>query len=307
MTFQQLEYILALDTYRHYVTAAERCFVTQPTITIQVKKLEDELGIQLFDRSKTPLVPTPMGELILAKARSVMQEFKQIKELVNHERDSIAGEFKIGIIATISPYIVPKFVGHFTQAHPDTALDIDEMQSDAIIEALDKGNIDVGILVTPLAEHFIREIPLYNEPFVYYGSADSPLKSRTALTVHDVDNMEGLWLLNSGHCFRNQVLNICNAPADKKNIAFKSGSIETLKKMVDNYGGYTLIPEMAIHAQDTGTVIPFAHPKPVREVSLVVHKRFAKEGLIAALRTAILKTIPADFTASDGFRTVEWR
>jgi len=307
MTLQQLEYIVALDTYRHFVTAAEKCFVTQPTITTQVKKLEDEIGIQIFNRSKTPLVPTTLGKGILTKARNIIQEVKQLKEMVNTERECLIGEFKIGVIPTISPYIIPKFTGGFSESYQDTILHIEEMQTEMIIDSLDKGEIDVGILVTPLDESFIREIPLYNEPFVFYGQENNSLKEKLLLAPEDVENLEGLWLLNSGHCFRNQVLNICNPLESEKTIHFQSGSIETLKKMVDNYGGFTLIPEMAITKNDLEHVVHFDMPKPIREVSLVVHKSFAKEGLIEALRKVILKVIPPNFEKNERFIKVKWR
>lgn len=307
MTIQQLEYIVALDTYRHFVTAAERCFVTQPTITIQVKKLEEEIGTLIFDRSKSPIVPTPMGEIILAKARSIIQEVRQLKSIIDQERHSLEGSFKIGIIATISPYIVPRFIGRFIQSHPNTHLDIDEMQSEPILDALNKGKLDMGILVTPVDDPFIREIPLFHEPFVYYGPENSPLKGQQRITPQDVEDLDGLWLLNSGHCFRNQVLNICNPSEKHKNIAFKSGSIETLKKMVDNYGGFTLIPEMAVNPGDKSRVLHFANPKPVREVSIVVHKSFAKIGLIEALRQEILQVVPSDFVKNQAFVKVLWK
>lgn len=307
MTLQQLEYVVALDTYRHFVKAAEVCFVTQPTITLQIKKLEEEIGLQIFNRSITPLVPTPVGEVFIAKARSIIQETKQLKEMVQDERNSIAGEFKIGIIPTLSPYLVPKFTGSFIQSYPDTSLDINEMQTEAIIEALSNGKIDIGVLVTPLNESFIREIPLYNEPFVYYGNINGPLLSTNDLTSKDVEQLEGLWLLNKGHCFRNQVLNICNNLESKKNIQFQSGSIETLKKMVNNYGGFTLIPEMAIHSDEKAKVLHFKKPKPTREVSIVVNKGFVKEGIIDVLRKEILSVIPASFEKNKRFIRVKWR
>jgi len=307
VTLQQLEYIVALDTQRHYVKAAEKCFVTQPTITLQVKKLEEEIGFQIFNRSKTPLTPTLAGEAIITKARNILQETNQLKEMVSNERSSVSGEYKIGIIPTLSPYLVPKFTGSFIQSYPDTSLDINEMQTETIIDALSSGKIDVGILVTPLNESFIREIPLYNEPFVYYGNTNDPLQSKTALTSKDVEQLEGLWLLNKGHCFRNQVLNICNNLESKKNIQFQSGSIETLKKMVDNYGGFTLIPEMAINPVEKENIIHFHNPKPTREVSIVVSKGFVKEGLIEILRKEILKIIPKSFEKNERFIRVKWR
>lgn len=307
MTLQQLEYIVALDTHRHYVKAADECFVTQPTITLQVKKLEDEMGLQIFNRSKIPLAPTPTGEMVINRARSIIQEVKQLKEMLRHEKNDFSGEFKIGIIPTLSPYLVPKFTGSFIHSYPNTSLDINEMQTEVIIEALKNGSIDIGILVTPLNESFIREIPLYSEPFVYYGNTEDPLLSRDTLSPEDVDQLEGIWLLNKGHCFRNQVLNICKDLKQKKNIEFQSGSIETLKKMVDNYGGFTLIPEMAIDPKEKKKVVHFNSPKPSREVSLVVNKGFVREGLIDVLRSEILKVIPKAFEKNEHFIRVKWR
>ena len=307
MTLQQLEYIIALDTYRHYVTAAEKCFVTQPTITTQVKKLEDEIGFQIFDRSKTPLEPTPGGTLILTKARLIVQEVKQLKAMVNSERESLDGHFKIGIIPTISPYLVPRFTGSFSNEYPGTRLQITEMQSAEILSSIEKGMIDIGIMVTPADESFVREIPLYNEPFVYYGQSDSPLKKKAPLKPKDVRKLEGLRLLNSGHCFRSQVLSMCEPDKSSIGIDFQSGSIETLKEMVDKYGGFTLIPEMSVREHESNKVLAFSDPKPIREVSLVVHKSFVKEALIDALRKEILNVVPKNFEKNERFIKVKWR
>lgn len=304
MTLQQLEYIVSLDTYRHFVTAADKCFVTQPTITLQVKKLEDEIGIQLFDRSKTPLEPTPIGEGFITKARNILTEVNQLKESINDDRNNLKGNFKIGIIPTISPYIIPQFTGGFMKNYPDTVLDIEELQTNDIIESLEKNKIDIGILVTPLEHSSIREIPLYNEPFVYYGDRTN---SENKINTKDVEDKEGLWLLNSGHCFRNQVLNICNNSSNKNNIHFKSGSIETIIKMVDNYGGFTLIPELASNNTDESKTHLFNDPQPVREVSIVVHKGFVKESLINAIRKEILAIVPKSFETNNRFKKIEWR
>lgn len=303
MTLQQLEYIVALDTYRHYVRAAEHCFVTQPTITLQVKKLEDEIGIQIFDRSKTPLETTHMGKLIVEKARGIILEMNQLKEMVNTERDSISGTFKIGVIPTISPYIIPQFTGGFMENYPDTKLDIEEMQSEVIIEKIKNNTLDIGILVTPIDESSIREVPLYNEPFVYYGD---DANSEHTITTKEVEKKEGLWLLNKGHCFGSQVLNICKSPGEHT-IDFRGGSIETLMRMVDNYGGFTLIPELASKYSDPEKTYYFKEPKPIREVSLIVHKGFVKEGLINALRKEILDIIPEEFEKNQRFIKVKWR
>lgn len=304
MTIQQLEYVVALDTYRHFVTAANKCFVTQPTITLQVRKLEDEIGVQIFDRTKTPLQVTAAGELIVMKARSILQEVNQLKQMVNDEKESLKGDFKVGIIPTIAPYIIPSFYGDFVHKYPDTHLDIEEMQSERIIEQLSKGDLDIGILVTPLDESNLREVPLYNEPFCFYGDAGKA--SESAISKKEVEKMEGLWLLSSGHCFRSQVLNICQ-PKDEHQVNFRSGSIETLKSMVNHYGGFTLIPELASDKNDPYPALRFDDPQPTREVSIVVHKGFVKEALLDAIRESVLTVIPKAFDKNDKFFRVKWR
>lgn len=304
MTLQQLEYIVALDTHRHFVLASKACFVTQPTITLQVKKLENEIGIQIFDRAKSPLTPTEMGEVIISKARRILAESNQLKALVNNERNDLKGTFRVGIIPTIAPYLVPTFVGGFAQKYESIALEMEEMQSEDIIDSLQKNKIDIGILITPLNESSLREIPLYNEPFMYYGESQN---SRNTISTEEVENRKGLWLLSSGHCFRKQVLNICGTADCHLNIHFKSGSIETLIRMVNNYGGFTLIPELASAYTDQQNLLRFAEPQPVREVSIVVHKSFVKEALISALREAILQIIPDSFVKNTYFKQIKWR
>ena len=307
MTLQQLEYVVALDTYRHFVTAAEKCFVTQPTITIQVKKLEDEIGFIIFNKSKSPFKPTDLGAMFIKKAKIILREVSDLKNMVSTELNSMEGEYKIGVIPTISPYLIPLFSGDFSKKYPNSILKIEEMQSDDIILALQKKELDLGILITPLHEPFIREIKLYNEPFVFYGQHCEFLKDKTTISPKDVEKMEDVWLLENGHCFRNQVLNICNNSSNNKSIKFQSGSIEALKRMVDNYGGFTLVPEMAIRANDVGCNIPFSEPKPIREVSIVTHHSFSKDLVIEALRSEILSKIPKEFTKNENFIKINWR
>ena len=183
MTLQQLEYVIALDTYRHFVTAAEKCFVTQPTITIQVKKLEDEIGFTIFDKSKSPFKPHELGELFVRKAKVILREVGELKNMVNTELNNMEGEYRMGVIPTISPYLIPLISGAFSKKYPNTILKIEEMQSDHIISALQKKEIDLGILVTPLNEPFIREIKLYNEPFVFYGQKNEALNGKKTISA----------------------------------------------------------------------------------------------------------------------------
>jgi LysR family hydrogen peroxide-inducible transcriptional activator len=305
MTIQQMEYIVALDTYRHFVKAAEHCFVTQPTLTMQVKKLEDEIGIAIFDRKKTPLEPTVLGETIVLKARSILREVHQLKELVNDEKENLIGTFKIGIIPTVAPYLIPLFAMNFANKYPLTQLIFKEMKSEDIVEALNSDQVDMGILVTPLEEQNLREVPLYNEPFTIFASQNHPLAKKSFVTKNQIAQAEGLWLLNEGNCFRNQVLNICKESANQP-FTYESGSIETIKNLIQNNDGFTLVPELSL-ANSKFKGIPFKDPKPIREVSIVVHNGFAKEILIEKLREEILNEVPLDYVKNEHYIRVKWR
>ncbi|MFK8039569.1 MAG: LysR substrate-binding domain-containing protein [Crocinitomicaceae bacterium] len=308
MTLQQLEYIVALDKHKHFVTAAEHCFVTQPTLTIQVKKLEDEIGVILFDRKQNPLKTTTAGEQIILKARKILAEVAGLKQLVGHEKDNIIGRFKIGVIPTIAPYLIPLFVSHFSEKYPNTILEITELKSEDIIESLKKDSLDLGIIVTPIDEVYINEIPLYYEPFVFYGSQNHPLLKHKTVDKSDLQKEGDLWLLDKGNCFRNQVLNLCLTEEQKKSksIYFNSSSIESVKRMVSYYNGFTLLPELSLNKNDIN-FRPIKEPVPVREVSIVYHNTFIKEGLIDALRQEILNIIPKHYKKNDNFFRVKWR
>ena len=305
MTIQQMEYVVALDTYRHFVTAAEKCFVTQPTLTMQLKKLEDEIGIAIFDRKKNPLEPTKAGETIILKARAILREVSQMKEMINTEKEDVSGEFRIGVIPTIAPYLIPLFVRKFTEDYPKTHLIIQELRSEEIINGLNKDQLDIGLLVTPLEESNLREVKLYQEPFAAYVSNDHPLAKKKTINVDELSSAADLWLLDQGHCFRNQVLNLCKHPRKNK-IQFESGSMETLKNLIKHHKGYTLIPSLALSQTDPH-VRHFKGKIPAREVSLVVHNGFAKEKLIEVLRSEILSVIPESFVKNEHYIRVKWR
>ncbi|MFD1551623.1 hypothetical protein DNU06_03035 [Putridiphycobacter roseus] len=308
MTIQQLEYIIALDTYKHFVNAAEHCFVTQPTLTIQVKKLEDEIGIVLFDRKKTPLTTTREGEKVVEKARQILREVAGLKQMISHEKQDLKGRFKIAVIPTVAPFLVPLFVGHFAEKYPDTILEIEELKSELIIEKLKKDSLDLGILVTPIEEDSIHEIPLYYEPFVFYGSQHHPLLAKKSIDPSTLKKEGNLWLLDKGNCFRNQVLNLClsKEEADNKSIYFDSSSIESVKRMVRHYNGFTLLPQLSVEKSDP-FYRPLSEPIPVREVSLICHNTFVKEALIDAIRKEVLAVIPPSFKKNDNYFRVNWR
>lgn len=310
MTLQQLEYIIALDTHRHFVNAAESCFVTQPTLTLQIKKLENEMGTQIFDRSKQPIEPTKTGISIIEKARRILREVNGLKTYVNTEKDDLNGTFRIGVIPTVAPYLMPRFLKNFTDLNPQINLIVREIESEQIIQDIKNDLLDIGLLATPLEENSLKEIPLYNEPFLIYAAEQHPLYEKREIKPTELSE-KGLWLLNQGHCLRNQVLSLCSQRqrAQNNNLSYESGSIETLKNLVKNHMGYTLVPELSVDdSLDTDQRIKrFDKPEPTREISLVVHQSFNKEAILERLKDAILKNIPERFSKAKTYNRIKWR
>ena len=305
MNLQQLEYIVALDIHRNHARAADHCHVSQPTLSMMVKKLEQELGVKIFDKSQ-PLKPSPSGEIIISRARQILQEIKNLKEFIRNAKDSIEGEFRLGVIPTLAPYLLPRFLNEFLEKNPGTSFTVMEMQTEEIIKNLKTGRLDVGILVTPLDNKEIREIPVFYEPILLYTSQNLKYFQQEKVSLKNLST-ENLLLLEEGHCFRGQVMNLCPAKGSKqhKQLNYQSGSFETLKAMVDNNYGYTLIPELAVDSKRK-QVKHFTAPEPVREVSLAVHFGFLKEMLLIKLREAILKSIPPHFKKNEKFIRVRW-
>ena len=296
MTLVQLEYIVAVDTYRSFVIAADKCFITQPTLSMQIQKLEEFLNVKIFDRSKQPVVPTEIGAQIIAQARTVLQENLKIKELINSQQKDIVGELKIGIIPTIAPYLLPEVIAAMLEKYPDLKLLIWEYTTEDIIHHLKTGVIDCGILATPLVDQAIIETPLYYENFVSYISKNSKLYKKKTIDAEDLAD-ENIWLLNEGHCMRTQVLNICRSTKNNRlqSLTYNTGSVETLIRMVDVNDGATLLPELAIkelNIKQLNKVRYFKSPEPVREISLVTHKNFVKKRMLNALLDEILTIIP---------------
>ncbi|TBO43226.1 hydrogen peroxide-inducible genes activator [Pedobacter kyonggii] len=296
MTLVQLEYIVAVDTYRSFVTAADKCFVTQPTLSMQVQKLEELISVKIFDRSKQPVSPTEIGAQIIAQARIILQESGKIKELISSQQQDVLGELRIGVIPTVAPYLLPEVISAMLDKYPELKLLIWEYTTEDIIHHLKTGVLDCGILATPLTDPNITEIPLYYENFVSYISKSSKLYKKKAVDAEDL-NDENIWLLNEGHCMRNQVLNICRSTKNNRlqGLEYNTGSVETLVRMVDLNGGATLLPELAIaelNAKQTSKIRHFKSPEPVREISLVTHKNFIKKRMLNALKEEILEIIP---------------
>ncbi|MEM6771422.1 MAG: LysR substrate-binding domain-containing protein [Bacteroidota bacterium] len=312
MTLQQLRYLLALDEHRHFGRAAKACYVAQPTLTAQVKKLEESLGVQLINRKENPIKPTPIGAKMIAQARVVLDEVAGMTNLLREETEQLDGTFQLGIIPTLAPYLLPLFLPSFAQHHPEVHLVIKEMQSEQIMEGLQRQKLDLGLLVTPLEEKQLREIPLFYEPFLIYASPEQEILQQSPLLPDHVER-EDLWLLEQGHCFRNQVLNICNTgttttPHPARPFTFQAGSIETLKNMVQHNLGYTIIPELSVRkGTDSAHIKRFAEPQPAREVSLVVNRTFARERLLEEIRKSILAVTPETFQKNNRFLSVSWR
>ena len=297
MTFVQLEYVIALDTWRHFAIAAEHCFVTQPTLSMQIQKLEEELDIKLFDRSKQPVVPTETGAEIIEQARKIISSRELLMESVQNKKGVLTGELRIGIIPTLAPYLLPLFVQPFMQKYPGVKLVVNEMMTELIISRLREGKIDTGILVTPLGEAGIKEFVLFYEEMMAYVSRKNAMYEKTYILPQDIDPNK-LWLLEEGHCFRSQIINMCELTKISKagnHFDYEAGSIETLRRMVELNDGITIIPELAtldMPLRQTQLIRHFKKPAPMREVSLVVHRNLVKKRLIDVLHEEILKAVP---------------
>ncbi|MGN0002951.1 MAG: LysR substrate-binding domain-containing protein [Sphingobacterium composti] len=300
MTLVQLEYIVAVDTYRSFVAAAEKCFVTQPTLSMQIQKLEESLGVKIFDRSRQPVIPTEVGMKIIEQARIVLMESKKINEILQEKKGELEGELRVGVIPTVAPYLLPDVITAFLKKYPKVKLQIWEYTTERIVHELKQGLLDCGILSTPLTDSNIVETPIFYETFVAYVSEKSNLYQKKVLSTDDIGE-EKLWLLNEGHCMRGQVLNICNYKhnyALEGTFEYNTGSVETLKRMVDINSGITILPEMSIinyNEDELAHVRYFKAPEPVREISVVTTQNFVKKQAVNTLIKEILEIVPDRF------------
>lgn len=297
MNIQQLEYITAVDNFRHFVQAADHCNVTQPTLSMMIKKLEEELGVKIFDRTKQPIIPTPIGRQLIDQGKVILREAGRLNELARHYNGDLSGELKIGVIPTIAPYLLPHFVQAFIQQYPEIRLHISEMITERIVNELKTGNLDVGIVASLSDDPALQEIPLYKERFYAYVSEKTMLYNKQYILPSDIEPNE-LWLLEEGHCFRTQIQKLCELSRNStfgSSFNYKSGSIETLMRMVDRNGGITILPELAVVElpEDRKKYIRnFQFPEPTREVCLAVNREQVKTRLIDVLKTCILAYVP---------------
>ena len=301
-TLTQLEYLVAVEKHRHFGKAAAACHVSQPTLSMQLHKMEEEYGVTFFDRSKQPILPNPEALPLIEQAKTILREFEKLKHLTVDASNELSGEFKIALIPTVAPYLLPRFISHFANENPKVTLSIREMTTNQIIEALDRDEIDAGILATPLNLASLDERPLYYEPFYVYTSPSHPLAKLKTVNEDDLTS-NGVWLLSEGHCLRNQVIKLCStrkSSAVFKNVSFESGSMETIIELVEQGYGYTLLPALAstrISKSHESGLKEIKSPIPTREISLVYRRSQYKQNIIRAINESIKAHLPKEVFA----------
>ena len=297
MTIQQLEYILAVDQCRHFAKAAEFCRVTQPTLSMMIQKLEDELGIKLFDRSVQPVKPTAAGVKVIAQARSVLHQAALIKDIVKEEEHSLKGAFRLAVLPTIAPYLLPRFLQHLAEQHKELDIRIQEMQTAPTLAALQNGEIDAAIIANEPLESNLEGTLLFYEEFFCYVSKKEAVYRKNLIRTADISD-ERLWLLDEGHCFRDQLMRFCQREQVKLHqAAYHLGSLETFMHMVESGYGMTFIPELAtlqLCPEQKDLVRTFAIPRPTREIYFVTRKDFVRFALSKLLIEHIRESVPKE-------------
>lgn len=299
ITLTQLAYAVALDTHRHFERAASACNVTQPTLSMQLQKLETALGATLFDRSRTPVIPTDIGRDVIAQARVVLREAASLAELCQTASGAIAGELRLAVIPTLAPYLLPRVLEAIAARHPSLELVVEERVTESVLVGLRDDTLDAGLVATAMDAPDIVQHPLFREPFVGYVSAAHRLAGRAHLAVSDL-SLGDLWLLSEGHCLRTQVVTLCQQRGGRRRSAtssnldactrvarFESGNLETLKRLVERGSGMTLLPALAVADLATAAqrrlVVPFGNPVPIREVSLIRRRTHFRQQLVNAV------------------------
>lgn len=297
MTLQQLEYILAVNQFRHFAKAAEYCRVTQPTLSAMIQKLEEELDTRIFDRSQQPVCPTPVGIHIIEQAQNILVQANRIKNIIEEEKHSLTGIFKLGILPTVAPYLLPRFFPQLMKKYPDLDIRVVEMKTNDIKKALQTGEIDAGIVASLAGMEELQQTPLFYEQFFAYVSREDALFNNEVIRTSDL-NGEQLWLLDEGHCFRDQLVRFCQMKSARASqLAYHLGSMETFMRMVESGKGVTFIPELAVlqlgDAQKE-LVRFFAIPCPTRQVVLLTNKNFIRHTLLEVLVKEIKLSVPKE-------------
>ena len=299
MTLQQLEYIVALEKYGQFVKAAEACGVTQPTLSSMIQKLEAELNLQIFDRNSHPIGLTAAGENVVRQAKVILFHVNQLEEMVLSERQMESGEVRLGVIPTVAPYILPGLFKVIHSQYPNIALRVTEARTSVLTEKLERAEIDMALLSTPLKNSNLLEIPVYYEKFYAYFPMGNPFLEKEHVQILDLP-IDDLWVLQEGHCLRNQVLSFCGRQSKKASV-YEAGSIETLVRIVDENGGFTVIPEMHVgllSPEQKARTRSIVNPEPTREVSLVVRFDYVRERLLNILAASVREIIPDEMVDS---------
>lgn len=294
MTIIQLEYLLAVANCGSFSQAAEHCFVTQPSLSMQVKALEEELGVVLLDRTKKPVVPTEAGEVVLEQVRETLRSFNYIREAVHELKGETAGKLRLGVIPTIAPYLMHRFMPTFIKEFPKVELEISEMKTADIVEALKKDRLDAALVAGGTCGEGIQEYDLFNDRFFVYVSPENPLYERSNIRIEDID-IKDLVILSAGNCMRDQIIELCLAKRQMpSHFSFESGSLETLMRIVDCTQSLTIIPEMAIDfipENRRDRVKQLAKGATSRKISVAVRRTYVKGSIIKALNETILKCV----------------
>jgi LysR family hydrogen peroxide-inducible transcriptional activator len=296
----QLEYLVAVDRHGNFSQAAAHCHITQPTLSMQIQKLEAELGVTLFDRSRKPVLATTIGRLVIERAYRTLREFRAINDLIHEQREGTTGVLRIGIIPTLGPYLLPRFLPELMTQNPGLQVTVRELLTIDIIEALRRDMLDAGIAATPLAMSGIEETPLFYEPFYGLVAAGHRLAGQARLDVGEVAADE-MVLLHSGHCLHGQVRQLCADPVDgeaavSSRLRFVGGSLEGVMRMVASGYGITMLPELAILTlpdRFKALLRPLRPPVPTRQVSLITHGEGLRTRLLERLERSILSNVPA--------------
>ncbi len=309
----QLKYLLAVHKHKHFGRAAKECNVSQPSLSAQLQKLEEELDVVVFDRSKKPILTSDKGLKIIDQAKKVLKEYDQIFDLSLGEQ-GLKGNFNLGVIPTLSPYVVPRFIHDFSKKYPEVNLNIYELTTNEIVRKLYDDELDGGLLVTPLKDEKLIERSLFLEPFKVFVSNEHDYCSLSEIDPKKLKR-DDLWLLKEGHCFRNQILNVCGSGTNlttMPNIEFESGSLETIINLIRAGRGYTLLPHLTSLSlskkEQEKNLKNFIGKAPSREVGLVHSRSFLKEEILDALSEVILSSIPNELTnlKKSGFKIIDF-
>ncbi len=293
MTLQQMEYIVAVDKYRHFAKAAESCGISQSTLSSLVQKLEIELDVTIFDRNSHPVKPTAVGEEIISRAKLLLFNAAQVKELVATRKGESVGKVSLGITSTVAPYLLPKMLKYLSANHPDIELHVEEARVSTLVSQLERGELDIALLATPLNNGDLLEIPVYQERLMAYVSPDEPIYNDPDLQTGRLP-VESVWVLREGYCPNRGIFPFCNYRAARQAV-YEAGSVETLIKIVDENGGYAIIPELHVpllRKCQQANVRVLTNPEPSREIAFVIHRNFVRERLLNILADAIRMVIP---------------